>query len=394
MKNIVVTGMAVWDTLGHDLDSNFQKMLSNNSNNPTCPTVKNYLGFGLSDPPPGLESFQEQHFSKYKNPKFFVSGTWIADQAIAQAGLIKDQSRIGAVGTTLFADGESQVHTAKKFVDGSSRAIPGDMFFSTGDVLVSILSRIYNIQGLTWSMAASCSAGIYAIEMSAAMIRQGLLDQVVIATVDFGTHPYNAYRTHGTNPYSLQNISRPFDKSRDGIVMGDGLAAMVIESEDSARARGARILATVLGTGTATQCAHRTNPRHAQDAYYSAFDKALASSGLTNKDIGWISAHATGTIDGDEIENNIMSDLLPGIPITTFKGHIGHTMGASGLVEIVYTIKAQQKGRIPPIANTREIDLPGNLYFVLENLAGDGRPVIKNSYGFGGRAASIILQTQ
>lgn len=392
MKDIVVTGMAVWDTLGHDLDSNFQKMVDTRTNSPTSSTVKNYLGFGLADSPEELFSFQEKYFAKPKNPKFFVSGTWIADQAIAQAGLITDKNRVGVVGTTLFADGESQVRTAKKFSDGTTRAGPGDLFFTTGDILVSALSRIHDIRGMTWSMAASCSAGIYAIEMSAAMIRQNLLDQAVIATIDFGAEPYNAYRTHGTNPYSSLNISRPFDKSRDGIVMGDGIAAIVLESGDSARSRGANILATVLGTGTASQCAHRTNPRQTQDAYVAAFEKALASASITADDIGWISAHATSTIDGDEIENEIMSRLLPGRPISTFKGHIGHTMGASGLVEIVYTIKSQQRGLIPGIANTQEVILPSTLDFVLENQCTDGRPVIKNSYGFGGRAASIILQ--
>lgn len=392
MNDIVITGMSVWDTLGHNIDHNFQTMLNLHENQPVQPTIKNFLGFGLSSDPLNIAEFQEKYFSKLKNPRFTQIGMWVADQAIAQSGLGTNLSRVGTVGTTLYNDAESQIHTAGRFIQGSTRAVPNDLFFTTNEALSASLARIYDIRGMSWTMTASCSAGIYAIELSSAMIQQNLLDQVIIVAAEFGTESYNAFRTYGTNPYSRTNSCRPFDINRDGIVMGDGIAAIVIESNKSAESRGAKPLAKILGTGTATQHAHRTNPRLTQDCYYDAFNKALTNAHLTSKDIGWISGHATGTIDGDDIENAIMDDCLPGIPITSFKGHLGHTMGASGLVELVYTIKSQQTGMIPAIANTEKITLPSSLKFVLENTKTDGRPVIKNSYGFGGRAASIILQ--
>lgn len=391
MNNIVITGMAVWDTLGHDAQSNFQKILDTRSSTPTRSTLREYLGFPLADPPE-MSAFQEQHFSKNKCPRFTQISMWVAEQAIAQSGLAPDRSRIAGIASTLFNDPESILHTANRFIGGSTRAGPSDLFFTTNDSLIITLSRIYDIRGMTWAMAASCSSAIYAIEIASAMIRQDLLDQAIILAADLCTEPYNAFRVYGTNPYSRSNQSRPFDSQRDGIVMSDGMAAVVIESRQSAERRGARSLATILGTGTATQCGHRTNPRHTQDSYHDAFNKAVASAGISAKDIGWISAHATGTPDGDEIENEIMSQLVPGVPITSLKGHIGHTMGASSLVEIVYTVLAQQQAMIPGIANTQEVTMPSTLDFVLETRNSDGRPVIKNSYGFAGRAASIILQ--
>jgi 3-oxoacyl-[acyl-carrier-protein] synthase II len=125
-------------------------------------------------------------------------------------------------------------------------------------------------------------------------------------------------------------------------------------------------------------------------AYYSAFNKAMETVDDIEK-IKWISAHATSTQDGDMIENQIMSELLPGRYITSFKGHLGHAMAASGLLELCYTIEALNNNVVPHIANTNNVDSESKLSVVLENIHCEAEYVIKNSYGFGGRASSVIL---
>jgi 3-oxoacyl-[acyl-carrier-protein] synthase II len=190
---------------------------------------------------------------------------------------------------------------------------------------------------------------------------------------------------------SKLNVSKPFDTTRDGIVMGDGVAAFVIESEQVAIRRGAKILAKIEGSGAANSNMHPTNPSMMTDAYYLAFKSAMETSGLSPDNIDWISAHATSTPDGDKVEAQIMSELLPGRSITSFKGHIGHTMAASSAIELIYTIEAMKNKIIPHIANTTEIDIDSKLDIVLKNTPNQSKYVIKNSYGFAGRANSIII---
>lgn len=389
-NSLVVTGLSVWDTLGHDIHSNFQQMLTSRRALPQTPTIRNFLGFSLASGP-DMTHFAEKWFAK-SGPPFTQATMWVADQAVQQAGLVSDRNRVGAVASTIFNDADSIVKTATRFIKGSTRAGPDDLFFTCNDALVMTLSRIHDIRGMTWSMVASCSSAITAIEQSWAMIQQDLLDQVVVIAADYCTRPFHAFRMYGTNPYSHTNICRPFDDQRDGIVIGDGIGAMVIESEDSARQRGATVLARILGTGCATHHAHRTNPRQSQDCYGQAVDRALAAAGVSAQDIGWISAHATGTPDGDDVEAEIMGKKFPGRKITSFKGHIGHTMAASGLIELIYTIKCMEQGQIPALANTTSIGMDVDLDFATRSMTVDHRPVLKNNYGFGGRAASIVLQ--
>ena len=255
-----------------------------------------------------------------------------------------------------------------------------------------MLSKYFNINGLTSSISATCSSGLVGLELGGALIKQGLLDQIIIICADLPTDPYSIFRMNSVRALSKSNISRPFDTARDGIVMGDGIATFVIESERTANQRGATILAKIEGSGTANSNMHPTNPGMMTAAYYLAFKSAMETSGLKPEDIDWISAHATSTPDGDRVEDQIMSELMPGKSMTSFKGHIGHTMAASSAIELIYTIEAMKHNVIPHIANTTEIDnIDSKLNIVLENTPNQSKYVLKNSYGFGGRANSIIV---
>lgn len=392
MKEIVISGMALWDTLGYDISGNFQKILDTKSPAPEKIFFRDLKGFGIAETPEGIDEFRQKNFHKIPAPWFNVIGAWTVDRAIQQSGLVQDRSRLAGFATSGYGDAESQLKTFQNYSQGRSRTVPGDFFYTMNDTLVGTISRINDIGGTSVSMAASCSAGLYAIELAVSLIQQDQVDQAIILAQEICTVEYNAYRANGLGVFSKTNLCRPFDRNRDGIIFGDASAAIILESRESAVSRGVKPLASVLGIGTGTQHLHRTNPQGGTDCYYNAFNKALKQSGITPDQIGWISAHATGTRDGDIVENDVMQDLLPRRPITSFKAHIGHAMGACGIVELIYTIEAGKRKIVPQIGNLEYTDINTNLILADRNLPIDSEFVIKNSYGFGGRASSIILQ--
>lgn len=399
---IVITGMQVWDSIGIDIASNFQTILkektrlpqsliNHNIGWPRNETNENFHGFILADNP-----YLEEQLNRYKNRELNAeiskAALYVSTKAIEQAGLVEDKYRIGGFSTSLFVASDALARSVDGFKKGKARCHPDDHFFQNSEFLILMLCKYFNFNGLASAISATCSSGLVGLELGGALIKQGLLDQVIVVCADLPTDPYSLFRMNSVRALSKLNISKPFDATRDGIVMGDGIATFVIESEQTAIQRGAKILARIEGSGTANSNMHPTNPSMMTDAYYLAFKSAMATSGLNPKDIDWISAHATSTPDGDRIEDQIMSEVLPGKSMTSFKGHIGHTMAASSAIELIYTIEAMKNKIIPHVANTTEVDSTNSkINIVLENIPNRSKYVLKNSYGFGGRANSIIV---
>jgi len=401
-NKIVITGMQVWDSIGTDVASNFQTILKEKHRLPQSLTNHNigwdrnemndqYYGFVLSNNP-GLEDQVKKYREKELNAEVIKAALYVATKAIEQAGLVENKYRIGGFGTSLFSAADVLARSVDGFKKGRARCHPDDHFYQNSEFLISMISKYFDLNGLTSSISATCSSGLVGLELGSALIKQGLLDQVILICADLPTDPYAIYRMNSVRALSKSNISKPFDITRDGIVMGDGIATFVIESEHTAIQRGAKILAKIEGSGSANSNMHPTNPGMMTDAYYLAFKSAMETSGLKPEDIDWISAHATSTPDGDRVEDQIMSELLPGKSMTSFKGHIGHTMAASSAIELIYTIEAMKNKIIPHVANTIEVDnTDSKLTIVLENTPNQSKYVLKNSYGFGGRANSIIV---
>jgi 3-oxoacyl-(acyl-carrier-protein) synthase len=398
---IVITGMQVWDSIGTDVALNFQTILKEKTRLPQSLTNHNigwprdvindqYHGFILAENLE-LNTQIKKYRDKELNSEIIKASLYVATRAVEQAGLIDNKHRIGGFSTSLFAASDVNARLVDGFKKGRARCHPEDHFYQNSEFLISMISKYYNLNGLTSAISATCSSGLVGIEIGSALIKQGLLDQVIIICADLPTDPFSIYRMNSVRALSKLNVSKPFDTTRDGIVMGDGVAAFVIESEQVAIRRGAKILAKIEGSGAAHSNMHPTNPSMMTDAYYLAFKSAMETSGLSPDNIDWISAHATSTPDGDKVEAQIMSELLPGRSITSFKGHIGHTMAASSAIELIYTIEAMKNKIIPHIANTTEIDIDSKLDIVLKNTPNQSKYVIKNSYGFAGRANSIII---
>lgn len=382
---LAITGCQVHDSYGYVLSENLKLLLAEKSRLPTGNSFREFKSFKITERETSSLLSGERNL-----PPVFNYGCDAAIRAVEQAGTVVNRDRIGVFASSLYTDADTALHSATTFSEGKSRSRPYDLFYQTSEPLATIVSRLLNLEGMTSGIAATCSSGLFALEMASSLIKQGSLDQAVIICADISSHAFNSYKMNGTRALTPLNISRPFDIERNGIVMGDGVAAIVVERLETAIARGATPLAIIEGIGSATANYHPTNPKSMTSAYYSAFNKAIETVNDIEK-IKWISAHATSTQDGDMIENQIMSELLPGRYITSFKGHLGHAMAASGLLELCYTIEALNNNVVPHIANTNNVDKESKLRVALENINCQSEYVIKNSYGFGGRASSVIL---
>jgi 3-oxoacyl-(acyl-carrier-protein) synthase len=382
---IAITGCQVHDSYGHILSDNFKQLLLEKNRLPNSESLGETKAFKITERETSPLLKNERYI-----PDIFRYGCDTAIRAVGQSGTVPDRDMIGVFVSSLYSDSETFLRSATAFSEGKLKSRPYDFFYQNAESLATITSRLLNLEGITSGVAATCSSGLFALELASSLIKQGSLEQAVILCADLSSHEFNAYKMNGTRAISPQSISRPFDVQRDGIVMGDGVAAIVIEGLDSALKRNVKPLAVIEGIGSATANYHPTNPKSMIPAYYSAFKKAISTVDDLDK-IKWISAHATSTPDGDLIENQIMSELLPGRYITSFKGHLGHTMAASSLLELCYTIEALNNNVVPHTANTNEIIKESKLRVALENINCQSEYVIKNSYGFGGRASSIIL---
>jgi 3-oxoacyl-[acyl-carrier-protein] synthase II len=383
--NIAITGCQVSDSYGQVLSNNLKLLLAEKNRLPTGESFGEFKSFNIVDYDTSDLLLGERNL-----PLIFRYGCDTAIRAVEQSGTVADRSRIGVFASSLYNDAETALRSAITYSEGKARSRPYDLFYQTAEPLATIISRLLQLEGMTLSISATCSSGLFALEIASALIAQGSLDQAVILCADLSSHPFNSYKMNGSRALTPQNVSRPFDVSRNGIVMGDGIAAIVVERLETSINRKANILSVINGIGSATANYHPTNPKLMTSAYYSAFNNAISTIDNLEK-IKWISAHATSTPDGDLIESQIMAELLPNRYITSFKGHLGHTMAASGLLELCYTIEAMNSNIVPHVANTIEVDVDKEIQVALENIELESEYVIKNSYGFGGRACSVII---
>lgn len=379
---IVITGYQVWDSIGTDIKNNLRTLLD----------TKTRSNFSIASSPSDFEFFKNNNMKDFVDaPFFFKAASYVANQALLQAGTLVDKNKIGLFGSTLFGANDAQLQVTDEFLKGKKRCTPYDFFYQHPETLTGVLSRLFETRGISMSTSATCSSGIYSMQLASSLLCTGTVDQILIVCADFPTHPFSTFKLNSLKALSKNNFSAPFDKNRNGLVLGDGIAAVVIELKSKAAERGARALAQIEGIGISNVNVHPTNPAAGIESYTEAYQLAIQESGIGESDIDWISGHGTSTVEGDRVENEIMSLLLPGKYITSFKGHVGHTMAATGLLDLIYTIEAMKNNVIPQIGNTQDIDLATTLQFATQNVEQKSRCVLKNTYGFGGKSSSVIV---
>jgi len=259
----------------------------------------------------------------------------------------------------------------------------------------------YKLRGHSYGIVSACAAGAHAIGTAASLIQSGAADAVVTGGSEAALTPLSKAAFAALDALSDSGISRPFDARRDGFVMGEGAAVLVLEDAEKAKARGATILATVKGYGASSDAHHLTAPQSEGLGAAQAIEQALESAGLTPADVDYINAHGTSTPLNDRAETlaikKALGDRAGEIPVSSTKSAIGHLLGAAGAVEAVATILALRDRMAPPTLGYEEVEEGLDLDYVPNTarpLDTNGKPpvALSNAFGFGGHNAVLCLE--
>ena len=269
-----------------------------------------------------------------------------------------------------------------------------------GSVAEHLAAR-FGTQGSPITLSTACASGASAIQLGFEAIRRGEADAALCVATDGSINPESMVRFSLLSALSTHNeppaeAAKPFAKNRDGFVMAEGAGALVLESYDAAKARGARILGVIEGCGEMADAFHRTRSSPDGKPIIGSIHNAIADAGLDPDDIDYINAHGTGTPENDKMEyigvSAVLGERAKQVPISSNKSMIGHTLSAAGAVEAIFTLLTLEHQRIPPTINYENPD-PAIPFDVVGNKARDAKvtAVMSNSFGFGGQNASLIL---
>jgi 3-oxoacyl-[acyl-carrier-protein] synthase II len=327
------------------------------------------------------------------------------DEATAEAGwngeLPYDASRIGVViGTGIGGIGTLERGKEILMEQGERKVPPLSIPLMMSNAAPAALSMRYGLQGNSYGTVSACSAGAHAIGEATRMIQYGDADAVLTGGSEASLTPLARAAFGALDALSPTGISRPFDVRRDGFVMGEGAAVLVLEDAEKAAERGARVLATVRGFGATSDAYHLTAPDKEGSGAAAAIRKALAEAGAEPEDIVYINAHGTSTPLNDRAETKAIKAVFGDdteIPVSSTKSAIGHLLGAAGAVESVAMILALRDRIAPPTLGYEEPEEGMDLDYVpgqARQLRVNGKRAVglSNSFGFGGHNVVLCLE--
>jgi 3-oxoacyl-[acyl-carrier-protein] synthase II len=322
-----------------------------------------------------------------------------ADQAAAEAGLLGevDPARVGVIVGTGVGGLTTLQKECQTWLEEGDRAVsPLFVPMMMPNAAAGQIAMRHGLHGPGFSIASACSTGAHSIGESARLITRGEADVMIAGGTEAALVGLciAAFRRMGA--LSREGVSRPFDARRDGFVMGEGAAVLVLEREEHAVARGAKILARVTGYGASNDAFHITQPEENGRGAVEAMTKALADADLSPSDVGYVNAHGTSTPINDRVETMALRQIMgeDGPPVSSCKGAIGHTLGAAGAIEALACVEALQRGALPPTLGLEEVDPECEA----DHIAGapreapDLKVALRNSFAFGGQNATLVLQ--
>ncbi len=271
---------------------------------------------------------------------------------------------------------------------------------SSDSATVEIASWL-GARGPSGAMVAACATGAMCIGDAMRLIRHGYADVVVAGGSDDAVNPLDLATSANIGALSRrtdrpERASRPFDRERDGFVMGAGAGVVVLEAEEHAIRRGATVLGELAGYGVTTDAYHSTHPHPDGRDVRRAMTEALADAVLRPEDVDHISAHGTSTLLNDRIESGAIREVFgeraPAIPISSVKSMTGHMIGAAGAVELIAALQTVRTGVVPPTINCDDPEDPELDYVPHRARRHDARVVISNSFGFGGHNAVLVVR--
>jgi 3-oxoacyl-[acyl-carrier-protein] synthase II len=284
---------------------------------------------------------------------------------------------------------------------GGERVSPLGIPTLMANAASGVIAMKHDLRGQSFGTVSACAAGAHAIGMAARLIACGDADRAVTGGAESTITPLTLAGFNKMEALSKSGISRPFDRRRDGFVMGEGAGVMVLEEEESARARGARVLGRIAGYASTSDAFHLTAPEPSGRGAARAIELALEDAGVAAADVAYVNAHGTSTPLNDRAETEAIKTALgeraASVPVSSTKSAIGHLLGAAGAVEAIATLLALRDRIAPPTLNHEEPDEGMDLDYV----PGEARPLepgdgpvlgISNAFGFGGHNVVLCIE--
>ncbi|MCZ7542735.1 MAG: beta-ketoacyl-ACP synthase II [Anaerolineae bacterium] len=407
-RRVVVTGLGAISPLGNDVEANWHGAANGISG------IDYITRFDVSDLPvkiggevrgfDPLEAFGAREARRMD--RITHLGLEAARQAVEDSGLKVDESNQYAVGA-IIGCGMGGVNTIFDGMDtirekGPTRVSPLVVPMMLPDAPSGKISMEYGLRGPSMSLATACATGNNSIGEAAEMIRRGAADAMVAGSTEAGLVRLAMASFNNMQAISRRNddpkgASRPFDKDRDGFVVAEGAAMLVLEALEFAKARGARIYCELIGYGCTSDAFHVTAPLENGEGAQECMRKAMRDAGIGIEDIDYLNAHGTSTQLNDISETRaikgVFGERAYEIPISSTKSVTGHMMGAAGSLEAVLCVKAILEGFIPPTVNLENPELPECDLDYVPNIGrkADLTTVMSNSFGFGGHNAVLIF---
>ncbi|MBM3636382.1 MAG: beta-ketoacyl-ACP synthase II [Alphaproteobacteria bacterium] len=417
MRRVVVTGIGMVSPLGGSAESSWSKLLAGESGavNVTRCDVSDLASQIACEVPRGDGSGGTFNANDWMDPKdqrkadeFIVFGMAAATQALADAkwapSTDEEKHRTGVmVGSGIGGIGTIYETSVTLFEKGPRRVSPFFIPSAIINLASGWISIRHGLKGPNHSVVTACSTGAHAIGDASRLIMLGDADVMVAGGTEspincISLAGFAACRALSTNfNNDPKRASRPYDKDRDGFVMGEGSGVVVLEELEHAKARGAKIYAEIVGYGMSGDAYHITSPAEDGDGAYRCMSAALKRAGLQASDIDYINAHGTSTPLGDEIELRAVERLLGNdttkASMSSTKSATGHLLGAAGAIEAIFSILAIRDQKVPPTLNLDNPSVETAIDLVPHKAKSRKvEAVLSNSFGFGGTNASLVFK--
>ena len=408
-RRVVITGLGVVSALGHDVGTFWNSLVAGHcgidkitSFDPSTFATHIAAQVRNFDPTPAFPSPKEIR----RADRFSQFGVYAGWQALKDSGLDFNQVNRDEVGVFIGSGigGLETVTEQHKILleKGPNRVSPFMIPMLISNMASGMVSMYYDLRGPNFATCSACATANHALGEAWRTIKMGdarvmLAGGAEATVVPIGIGGFCAMKAMSTRNEEPKRASRPFDKERDGFVMGEGAGVLVLEDLEHAKARGARIYCEMAGYGNTADAYHLTAPSPGGEGAARCMRMALRNAGLNPEDISYINAHGTSTPQGDIAETEaiktVFGDAARKIAVSSTKGATGHMLGAAGAVEMIVCAKAIETETAPPTINYEIQDPACDLDYV-PNTARSMRvnAVLNNSFGFGGHNATLIAK--
>jgi 3-oxoacyl-[acyl-carrier-protein] synthase II len=408
MRRVVVTGLGIISPVGNTVSSAWSSVCEGRSG--IAPISRFDVSAFTTRFGGSIRDFDPTAYMDAKDVRktdpFMHYGIAAGSDALKDSGLEITEANAHRVGCAVSA-GIGGIDTIERNYDtalskGPRRISPFFVPASIINMVAGNLSIQHNLKGPNISVVTACTTGTHNIGLAARLVQHGDADVMLaggaeMATTTLGLGGFCAARALSTRNDDPQRASRPWDKDRDGFVLSDGAACLVLEEYAHARARGAHIYAEYAGFGLSADAFHITSPSEDGDGARRCMEAALLDSKLNASDVDYVNAHATSTNAGDIAETEAMKrafgDHADTLAVSSTKSVTGHLLGAAGAAEAVFSVLAIQDGVIPPTINLDEPDPLCDLDYVPHTAREQQVNVaMSNSFGFGGTNGTVIFK--